>query len=143
MIPTLKILHIAIAAAWFGHKLLIPSDIRRSLSAGQDEAHSLLARMRRAERFGQLTGLGTVLSGAALLWAVGVDTVSIGVWVGLLIVLTGFAVGATVARPAANRLRSAVERSDRIQAAIAGAQISRALGIESLLWVGALTAMVL
>ena len=31
MVLSLKVLHIVIAAAWFGHKLLIPADLRSSL----------------------------------------------------------------------------------------------------------------
>jgi hypothetical protein len=142
MIVTLEIVHIAIAAAWFGHKLLIPGDIRRSVHAGQSESEALLRRMKRAERLGIVTGLGTVLSGGALLWLVGVDTVAIGIWVGLGLVLAAIFLGATLGRPASKRLREAVSRGDRVEATIAGGQISRVLGLESLLWLGALTSMV-
>jgi hypothetical protein len=142
MVVTLEIVHIAIAAAWFGHKLLIPGDIRRSVHAGQSESEALLRRMKRAERFGILTGLGTLLSGGALMWLVGVDTVAIGIWVGLGLVLAAIVLGATLGRPASKRLREAVARGDRVEATIAGGQVSRVLGLESLLWIGALTSMV-
>jgi hypothetical protein len=143
MIVTLEIAHIAIAAAWFGHKLLIPGDIRRAVHIGSTDSEALLGRMRRAERFGILTGLGTLLSGGALMWLVGIDTVDIGIWVGLGLVLAALVVGATTGRPASRRLRDAISRGDRVEATIAGGQISRVLGLESLLWLGALTAMVL
>lgn len=142
MILALTVAHIAIAAAWFGHKLLVPGDIRRSAGAGPDDASGLLSRMKRAERFGQLTGLGTLISGGLLVWAVGAGTVGIGVWVGAGLVLVAIALGALVARPASKRLMAAVESGDRVAASIAGAQIGRVLGVESLLWLGALTAMV-
>lgn len=142
MILALTVAHIAIAAAWFGHKLLVPGDIRRSAGAGPDDARGLLSRMKRAERFGQLTGLGTLISGGLLVWAVGAGTVGIGVWVGAGLVLVAIALGALVARPASKRLMAAVESGDRVAASIAGAQIGRVLGVESLLWLGALTAMV-
>ncbi|HWB89953.1 MAG TPA: hypothetical protein VG872_12205 [Acidimicrobiia bacterium] len=143
MIPALTILHIAIAAAWFGHKLLIPGDIRRSAGAGQDEALALLRRLRRAERLGRLTGLGTVVSGGLLAWVVGIGKVGVATWVGAGLVVVAIAIGAVIARPAMKTLVAAAESGDRIAASVAGAQIGRVLGIESLLWLGALTAMVL
>jgi hypothetical protein len=60
LVVVLTVVHIAIAAAWFGHKLLIPGDIRRSAAAVDAQAEAFLIRLRRAERFGILTGLGTV-----------------------------------------------------------------------------------
>lgn len=141
MILTLRILHVAIAAAWFGHKLLVPSDIRESVHAGQANAEALLRRLRRAERFGILSGLGTLISGGALMWAVGIETVSLWIWVGLALVLVAIGIGAIVARPASKRLRAAVSRGDRVEATVAGRQINRVLGIEMLLWMGALVTM--
>jgi hypothetical protein len=141
MILTLRILHVAIAAAWFGHKLLVPADIRESVHAGQANAEALMKRLRRAERFGILSGLGTLISGGALMWAVGIETVSLWIWVGLALVLVAIGIGATVARPASKRLRAAVGRGDRVEATVAGRQINRVLGIEMLLWVAALTTM--
>lgn len=141
MILTLRILHVAIAAAWFGHKLLVPADIRESVHAGDGEAEALLDRLRRAERFGVLSGLGTLLSGGALMWVVGIETVSLWIWVGLALVIVAIGIGATVARPASKRLRAAVERGDRVEATVAGRQINRVLGLESMLWLGALVTM--
>lgn len=143
MILTLRILHVAIAAAWFGHKLLVPADIRESVHAGQANAEALLRRLRRAERFGILSGLGTLLSGGALMWVIGVDTVSLWIWVGLALVLVAIGLGAAVARPASKRLRAAITRGDRVEATVAGRQINRVLGIEMLLWMAALATMII
>jgi hypothetical protein len=142
MVVTLEILHIAIAAAWFGHKLLVPGDIRRSVHAGETESEALLERLRRAERLGILTGLGTLLSGGALMWVIGIDAVDIGIWVGLGLVLSAIFLGVAMGRPASKRLREAVTQGDRVEATIAGGQVGRALGLEGLLWLGALTSMV-
>lgn len=142
MIAALTIFHIAIAAAWFGHKLLIPGDIRASAGARAGEAAPFLARLKRAERLGIGTGLGTLLSGAALWWVVGFDTVGPGVWVGSSLVVAAILIGATMGRPATRQLQRAVETGDRVEATVAGRRVNRALGIESLLWLGALTAMV-
>lgn len=139
---TLEILHIAFAAAWFGHKLLIPGDIRRAVHAGGAESEALLGRMKRAERLGILTGIGTLISGGGLMWLVGIETVDIGVWVGLGLVVVALVVGVTTGRPASRLLRDAVARGDRVEATIAGGQVSRVLGLESLLWLGALVSMV-
>jgi hypothetical protein len=142
MLVALTAVHIAIAAAWFGHKLLIPGDIRRSVRLGNPEAEAFLARLGRAQRFGILTGLGTLLSGGVLAWTVGVASVRPGVWVGAGLVIVAIALGAIVARPASRRLIAAVQAGDRAGASRAGVQVGRVLGIESLLWLGALTAMV-
>lgn len=141
MILALRILHVAIAAAWFGHKLLIPADIRESVHASREDGDVLLARLKRAERFGILTGFGTLLSGATLIWAVGVSTVSLWIWVGLGLVVLAIGIGISVARPASKRLHSAVRSEDRVEATVAGRQLGRALGLESLIWVGALVTM--
>lgn len=141
MIFALTVIHIAIAAAWFGHKLLIPGDIRRSMHAGQDEWEALVARLTRAERFGVVTGLGTLMSGAVLMWAVGIEEVSLWIWVGAGLVLVAVGFGAVVARPASRQLKDAVAGGDRVAATVAGRQISRVLGVESLLWLGALVTM--
>jgi hypothetical protein len=63
-------------------------------------------------------------------------------WIGLGLVVTAIAVGAIVARPASAELREAVGRGDRVEATIAGRRISQVLSVESVLWVGALVAMV-
>jgi hypothetical protein len=142
MIATLTIVHIAIAAAWFGHKLLLPGDIRASAGARTEAAGPFLSRLQRAERFGVATGLGTLASGGALWWVVGFDTVDAGVWVGAGLVLGAILIGAMLGGPATRQLRAAVESGDRIAATVAGGRLNRVLGIESLLWLGALTAMV-
>ncbi|MGD2043782.1 MAG: hypothetical protein PVJ28_09040 [Acidimicrobiia bacterium] len=143
MIEALTILHIAIAAAWFGHKLLLPGDIRASAGARTDGGAPFLGRLRRAERLGIATGLGTLISGAALWWAVGLDAVGPGVWIGASLVVAAILIGATLGRPASQQLRKAIETGDRVEATVAGRSVNRVLGIESLLWISALTAMVL
>ena len=138
-----KFLHILFAAAWFGHKILIPGDIRMSTGSGSETGPTLLRRLARAERLGIVSGLGTLVFGAALLFEVGIDTVTIGVWVGVGLTIAAIAVGAIVGRPTARRLRAAISDGDRTEAAAAGAQMSRVLRAESLLWIGALAAMVI
>jgi hypothetical protein len=76
------------------------------------------------------------------MWLVGIDTVDTGIWVGLGLVVVALIVGAMTGRPASRLLRDAVARGDRVEATIAGGQVSRVLGLESLLWIGALVSMV-
>jgi hypothetical protein len=143
MIVVLTILHIALAAAWFGHKLLIPGDIRASIGVDPVTAESFLRRLQRAERLGQITGVGTVLAGFGLAWAVGYGSVRLGVWLGAGLAVAAIGLGALVARPVSRGLREAVGRGDRAQATVAGRRLSQVLNAESLLWLGALTAMIL
>ncbi|MFZ0014097.1 MAG: hypothetical protein WAL25_08275 [Acidimicrobiia bacterium] len=139
----MKIIHIALAAAWFGHKLLVPGDIKASIRSQTTEAQVLVARLRRAERLGIATGVGTLIAGVALAYAVDASTVGYGVWVGATLVVAAIAVGAIFARPVSTRLRTAVASGDRVAATVAGNQLGRILGVEELLWIGALTGMVI
>lgn len=143
MVVTLQILHIALAAAWFGHKLLIPGDIRASAKTTPDGAGAFVGRLKRAERVGIVTGLGTLAAGIGLAYAVDASTVGYGVWIGATLVLVALVVGAIFARPASTRLKEAVIAGDRVAATVAGNRLSNMLGIEGLLWVGALTGMVI
>jgi len=143
MVVALKILHIALAAAWFGHKLLVPGDIRTSAKIAPEGGAAFVGRLRRAQRLGIITGLGTLAAGVALAYAVDVSTVGYGVWIGATLVVVAIVVGALFARPASNRLQEAVVAGDRVAATVAGNQLNNMLGVEGLLWVGALTGMVI
>lgn len=107
----LRVLHVGIAAAWFGHKLLIPADLSSSLHS-TDKAAALIPRMDRAELLGQVSGIGTLITGLGLLWAVGPSTVAVTVYAGLGLVLVAIAAGAVVARRASIALRAGVEAGD-------------------------------
>ena len=82
-----------------------------------------------------------MLTGGLLWWYLG--SVGTGVMVGAGLVVAAILIGATVARPASNSLRSAVSSGDLETARRAGSRVMGVLGIESLLWVGALVAMVI
>lgn len=142
MITLTKILHIAVAAAWFGHKLLVPFDLRSSLGS-QSEAESLLGRVRRAETFGIATGLGTLITGGILVFVIGPRIVPTAVYVGLSLVIVAIAAGAVVARPASNALRASIGDRDLVAARSAAARLTSVLAIESVLWSAALVTMVL
>lgn len=135
------IFHVAFAAAWFGHKLLIPRDVR--ISVRHAESASLLVdRMKRAQRLGIVSGVGTLGTGAWLMYlTTGFTDAPLPIYIALATVIAMFAVGATIARTAWNRIASAIADNDIPAAAGGVAAFNRALNLESLLWILALTMM--
>ena len=140
MVFALRFLHIAAAAVWFGHKLLVVPDIRGSLDR-QDHAEGLVGRLARAERLGIASGVGTLATGLALALVIGFGVVSPGVYMGLGLVVAAMALGAVVARPASIRLASSVSDGDLHEVRMSGQRLVGVLGVESLLWGLALAAM--
>jgi hypothetical protein len=142
VIVALKIAHIAVAAAWFGHKLLIPSDIRESIRASAGELS--VQRLKRAERLGVVSGLLTLLSGLALIYlTTGFGDAPLRIYVGLGAVLAMFVVGAVSGRPASKQIKAGLLEGDAVMASAAEPRLRRALGLENLLWVLALGTMVI
>lgn len=141
MLVATKILHIAFAAAWFGHKLLIPGDVRRSIHDMAD-VEGLVRRMKKAERLGIGSGLGTLLTGFGLiLLTVGFADTPVRIYVGLGAVIAAFVVGAAVGRPAWIKIKASIEAGDAPQATAEIKPFARALAIENLLWIVALASM--
>jgi hypothetical protein len=68
MRTALLVVHIAAAAAWFGHKLLIPGDIARPSAPDRQAASDMVVRVGRAARSGIGSALVTVLSGIGRCW---------------------------------------------------------------------------
>ncbi len=143
VVQTVTIAHILVASAWFGHKLLIPRDVK--LSARHPESASLLfERMARAQRFGIGAGVATLGTGIWLVYlTTGPADAMLGTYVAFAAVIAMFVVGATVARPAWNRVRIAIEAGSTPDAVGGATGFGRALNLESLLWVFALTMMVI
>jgi hypothetical protein len=142
LINVVRIVHVGIAAAWFGHKLLIPADIASSLDE-REAAESLVERLHRAETLGIVTGLGTLLTGLALVVMLGPGTVSPAIYVGLALVGVAIGVGATVARPASIALRATVAAGDLSAARLAAGRLTSVLRTEGILWSGALITMLI
>lgn len=143
MVVALQILHIALAAAWFGHKLVVPGDIRASAKSAPEGGAAFVSRLRRAQRLGIVTGSGTLAAGVGLAYAVDASTVGYGVWIGATLVVAAIVVGAIFGRPSSKRLQEAVIAGDRVAATVAGNRLNNVLGLEGLLWVGALSGMVI
>jgi hypothetical protein len=137
----LLIVHIAAAAAWFGHKLPIPGDIRRSLSLGGDAVAAMVDRLGRAAPWGIGGALVTVGSGVALLAEAGWRASSL-LGLGVMSALGAIALGATSARKAWQQLVAATAAGDLELAGAYGRRFSRSIVGENGLWLAALAAMV-
>lgn len=142
MVAALKILHIAFAAAWFGHKLLVGRDVKESVHS-MKATDLLIARVGRAERFGQLTGFGTLLTGLGLIYlTTGFAEAPVRIYFGLAAVVVMILIGASMARPAWNTISEGLHTDDPVKAAEGVPQLRRALLLENLLWLVALGTMV-
>lgn len=140
MRTALLIVHIASAAAWFGHKLMVPRDIRMSLRSG-DVASAMVERMRGMARLGIGSALGTAFSGIGLLWLAGWSA-STTLGLGIFAAIAAIVVGASRARPAWEAVERAVEHGDLATGGAFGRRFSAWLHLESVLWMAALAAMV-
>lgn len=142
MIETLTIIHIAAAAAWFGHKLLIAGDVHASIR-DVEGASRFVARIGRARRLGVISGIITIATGLWLVYEVfGFADTPIRIWVGLGSALAIFLVAISFARPAWKRIRSGMEEGDPASAASGVVRFRQALMLENLLWILALASMV-
>lgn len=141
MILVVKVVHVVFAAAWFGHKLLIPGNLRAALHS-RDDVPTVVKRMARAERLGIASGLITVLSGLYLIYlTTGFADAPIRIYLGLTGAVAMIVVGATLAGPAWKHLRTALESGDYPGAFSRLNPFIRGLRLENLLWVAVLTAM--
>ena len=143
VIEVVTIIHIAVAAAWFGHKLLIPRDVRTSVREPESGKY-LVDRMRRARTFGIAAGVLTLGTG---IWLVtltsGFAEAPVTIHIAMGAVIAILLVGLLVARPAWKRIASAIADGDT-PAAVGGAKsLNSALHLESLLWILALAMMII
>ncbi|HVR34075.1 MAG TPA: hypothetical protein VMS74_15370 [Acidimicrobiia bacterium] len=137
----LLVVHIGAAGAWFGHKLTVPADIRRSIAAGGDVAVGMFERMKANARLGMSSAVVTVASGVGLL-AIAGWRAPVVLGLGIMSALAAMAVGGIAARPAWNGLETAVGAGDLPLAAAFGRRFARAVHVENLLWITALAGMV-
>ena len=143
MIEVVTIFHIAVAAAWFGHKLLIPRDVRTSVREPESGRY-LLDRMRRARTFGIVTGLLTLATGIWLVMlTTGFADAPITIHIAMGVVIAMFLVGFLVARPAWKRVAGAIDAGDTPGAVGSANSLNSALNLESLLWILALSMMII
>lgn len=143
VIEVITIAHIAVAAAWFGHKLLIPRDVRVSVRKAES-SRNLVGRMRRAQALGLVAGVLTLGTGVWLVMlTTGFAEAPITIHIALGTVIAMFLVGFFVARPAWKRIEGAIDAEDTPAAVGGVSSFNRALNLESLLWILALSMMIL
>jgi hypothetical protein len=143
VIEVVTIAHVAFAAAWFGHKLLIPRDVRVSVRE-PDSGRNLVSRMRRAQRLGLLSGLLTLGTGVWLVTlTTGFSEAPVEIHISLAIVMVMLIVGFIAARPAWKRIKDAIDAGDTPGAVGGVTSFNRAMNLESLLWILALTMMII
>lgn len=143
MIDAVLILHIAVAAAWFGHKLLIPRDVRSSVRDPANAAF-LIPRVGRAQRLGIVSGLATLGTGIWLMYLItGFSDVRTEIYVAAVAVIAMLVVGAVVETPAWRRIKEAIAAGDTPGAVAAVSGFNRAINLESLLWILALVMMII
>lgn len=120
-----------------------PRDVRQSIH-DRDEWLNLISRMKRAESLGISTGLGTLGTGVWLVFlTTGFGDAPLTIYLALAAVLAMIAVGALVASPAWREIQRGLESEDLPRAAARLSSFTGALRLEGLLWILALTAMLL
>ena len=103
-----------------------------------------MQRVDFAERLGQATGLLTLVSGVAMIVAVGgFGAVSEWIYAGAALVVLSFMIGGLVARPAWAATKSLLATGQVTATAEPIRRLSSVLVIESALWVLALATMFL
>jgi hypothetical protein len=105
----LKIIHIAAASVWIGGGLNAPRDIRRTLPLGQPHLGELLPRLRAIAQLMNVSALVTLLSGIAIVFAVGgFARVPHRIHVGLGLTLLAFVAGRYLIRPVLGEIARAI-----------------------------------
>jgi hypothetical protein len=91
----LRLLHILCMTAWFGSMLFVTGDVKRTIAAGPAHLPLLRDRVGRVNRVAGIAGALTVLSGFALIFAVGgFKAVPPAIHTGMLLGLIAWAIGA-------------------------------------------------
>ncbi len=106
----LKVLHIAAASVWMGGGLTASQDIRRTLLLGQPHVSELMPRLRAVARLMNTSALVTVLSGAAIILAIGgFGRVPHRIHLGLVLTLLVVGAGRYLIRPAITQIAQAMK----------------------------------
>jgi len=97
---TLRLLHIASMAVWFGAMLFLSGDVRRTLAAGPEHADLLRTRCKRATVAAAAAGGITLLTGFGLIGVLGgmgavPPAVHMGMTVSIVMLFLGGGVGRT------------------------------------------------
>lgn len=137
----LKLLHILSMATWLAAALWVPGDVKRTVAGGGDPA-ALGARVRPALALDLAAGLATIVTGTFLLVQHGMP-LRTGLEAGSALGILLLALVAAAIRPAFRRVEAALAAGDRAAAAAGARRLSALAGVGHLLWLAALSLMVL
>jgi hypothetical protein len=140
----LRLVHIASMAFWLAAGVSAPGDIRRTLALGKPHTTALVARVNRSACLTIGSAIATVLTGLALVFSQGgFGAMSARLHVGFALTLATFAVGATLANPAWQRIEKILQADgDLDEARRHGRRFAGAFALESLLKVTILALMI-
>jgi uncharacterized membrane protein len=146
LVFTLKVLHIAVSAVWIGGGLTAPRDIRRTLVLGQPHTGELMLRLRAISRLMNGSALLTVLTGLALVFAVGGFTrIPHRIHVGILLTVLAFVAGRWLIRPVLGQIAAAIKGPEPVSEETARRIVGKfwlVNGVEHGLRLGVLVVMV-
>ncbi len=138
----LRFLHILLAASWLGAALWTAGDVRRTLAQGQPFVNALAARSRPAFRLDLWAGIGTLVTGAALVGIVYAGMPRTGILVGFVAAALRLVLLLAVTVPTMNRVARLAEAGDLAGAEQPSKRLGMISGIGHLLWMIALAGMV-
>ena len=138
----LRFLHILAAASWLGAALWTAGDVRRTLAQGQPFVNALAARSRPALRLDLWAGIGTLVTGAALVGFLYSGMPRAGILVGFAAAAVRLVLLLAVTIPAMRSVSESVARGDLAAAAVPAGKVAMISGIGHLLWAIALVGMV-
>jgi hypothetical protein len=139
----LKILHVAAASVWIGAGLTTSRDVRHTLSLGRPHLDELMPRLRATAQLMNRSALVTVLSGLAIIFAVGgFARVPHRIHVGLALTLLAIAAGRFLIRPVIGEIARALKAPvPPAEAARLTARFRMGIGVEHALRLAVLVLM--
>ena len=139
----LRLVHIAAMAAWFAPIVFVAGDARRTIEAGGDLA-GLRVRMGRGGAMAAGSGIVTVLTGVALIFAMGgFGAVPVPIHIGLTLGVVMWLFGAIGIGGTVRKLDAAIAAgSSKDQLLPFARRLSMLTGIFHLLWLTILALMV-
>lgn len=140
---TLRLIHIVAMTAWFASTMFAAGDARRSIASGKD-LDGLRDRLRRGATAGGASAFATILTGFALIYAVGgFGQVPRAIHTGLLLALLSWAVAGVGVGGATRGLDAAIAAGADPETLRGHAKrIAMMSGIFQLVWLLTLITMV-
>jgi len=141
----LVVLHIALAALWFGAPLMIGSVLKKSAATGQAGFAAGAGVADRMALLGGVGSAGALLTGLALIFSVygGMKGLPVPFHIALTLVLLGVVLSFGFIKPTTSKLVAAAAAADYKPATAASSikKMSMFSGISQLLWLISLVCM--